>query len=305
MADHQETVRPGDRSDSATPWPGVAERARPAGLEQRSPDPATCPFFRSVDAAGSLHRPVEGVDPANRCAAVGAPRPQSSLQQELVCLTASHVDCPRYERGMLTIARATPPRAARVLSRATLAALAILAVSASASLAFVIARGGLALPQGPAASEPLAAASSGALVGAASGPASARPSAAPTATTTARPTAQATVSPSRTAAPTPTPTPKPPPAATPVPPEPTVRPTAPPTRAPVITPRPVSDRYALLSPCSSQPDCWVYTIRTGDNLFSIGNYFGHSLETIYRLNPWTRTTPLRAGQALVLPPPTR
>jgi len=73
----------------------------------------------------------------------------------------------------------------------------------------------------------------------------------------------------------------------------------------VITPRPVSDRYALLSPCSSQPDCWVYTIRTGDNLFSIGNYFGHSLETIYRLNPWTRTTPLRAGQALVLPPPTR
>jgi LysM repeat protein len=49
----------------------------------------------------------------------------------------------------------------------------------------------------------------------------------------------------------------------------------------------------------------LYTIRSGDNLFSIGRYFGVSLETIRRLNPWTRTQGIRAGRQLVLPPPTR
>ncbi|HVL54545.1 MAG TPA: LysM domain-containing protein, partial [Vitreimonas sp.] len=61
----------------------------------------------------------------------------------------------------------------------------------------------------------------------------------------------------------------------------------------------------LLTPCSNAPDCWIYTIRSGDNLFSIANYFGHSLETVYRLNPWAQSTPLRSGQQLILPPPTR
>ena len=43
----------------------------------------------------------------------------------------------------------------------------------------------------------------------------------------------------------------------------------------------------------------------GDNLFSIANYFGVSLEAVYDRNPWTRTSSLRAGQELRLPPPTR
>ncbi len=49
----------------------------------------------------------------------------------------------------------------------------------------------------------------------------------------------------------------------------------------------------------------MYTVRSGDNLYSIANYFGHSLSTIYRLNPWARDTRLKAGQELVLPPPRR
>jgi hypothetical protein len=77
----------------------------------------------------------------------------------------------------------------------------------------------------------------------------------------------------------------------------------PPTPAAPATPS--SDRYALLTPCSDRPDCWIYVIRSGDNLFSIANYFGVPLETVYALNPTTRTTPLRAGQPLVLPAPTR
>jgi hypothetical protein len=78
-----------------------------------------------------------------------------------------------------------------------------------------------------------------------------------------------------------------------------------PTPSPSPTPRPRSGRYALLAPCPDQPRCWLYTIRSGDNLFSIAHYFGVPLDTVRRLNPWTRTKGTRVGQQLVLPPPTR
>jgi LysM repeat protein len=61
----------------------------------------------------------------------------------------------------------------------------------------------------------------------------------------------------------------------------------------------------LLRPCPNVDKCWIYTVRRGDNLFSIANYFGVSLESIYDRNPWTRTESLRAGRELRLPPPTR
>jgi len=90
---------------------------------------------------------------------------------------------------------------------------------------------------------------------------------------------------------------------------PTISPSPAPTPSPTVnatpSPRPTSDRYALLEPCPNEPDCWIYIVRAGDNLVSIANYFGVSLDRVYDLNPWARTTPLRAGQELVLPPPTR
>jgi LysM repeat protein len=49
----------------------------------------------------------------------------------------------------------------------------------------------------------------------------------------------------------------------------------------------------------------MYRVRRGDNLFSIANYFGVPLASIYARNPWLRGTGLRAGQQLRLPPPTR
>jgi LysM repeat protein len=268
----------------------AAQLAIPATLDHRSPFLTTCPFFRSLDASQQLSGPVEAPDPANRCAAFGEPKPQSARQQELVCLTRSHQDCPRYLRGALVLREAEAPAAARrSLSRATVAALVLLAVSAGASFAFVVVRGGLAVPLGPGATQAAAAATG-------------------TPMPTATPTVTLPPTPMPTESPAPTPSPTPEPTATPTP-APTATPTSPPTPTPAptraATPRPTSDRYALLTPCSSTPNCWIYTVRSGDNLYSIANYFGVSLERVYDLNPWTRTTPLRAGQELILPPPTR
>jgi spore germination protein YaaH len=61
----------------------------------------------------------------------------------------------------------------------------------------------------------------------------------------------------------------------------------------------------LLEPCGDEPDCWIYTVREGDNLVSIARYFGVPFDVVTERNPWTETTPLVAGQELRLPPPTR
>jgi hypothetical protein len=55
---------------------------------------------------------------------------------------------------------------------------------------------------------------------------------------------------------------------------PTPEPTPEPTATPKPTKKPSSSRYDLLTPCPDQPDCWIYRIRSGDNLYSIVNYFG-------------------------------
>lgn len=268
--------RPTDGPD-AGPWLPV--------LDDRSPDPATCPFLRSVATDAGRERliaPVESPDPANRCAALAEAVPQSLRQQELVCLTSGHVNCPRYLRGAIAAPEpvAARPRARTTWSPAILASVAIVVMAFAASIAFVTARGGLAID--PAATT--------------------RPSASAVAQVSDPPSAEPTVV--ATAEPTPEPTPEP--TATPEPtPEPTPAPTPTPEPTPAPTPRPTSDRYQLLEPCPDASNCWIYTVRTGDNLFSIANYFGVSLDSVYARNPWARDTPLRAGQQLRLPPPTR
>jgi hypothetical protein len=163
-------------------------------------------------------------------------------------------------------------RSNRTVTPAIAAALVVLAASFALSVAFVLANGGLDLP---AAQRPSS--STGAVAEA--------PSASAASTDTAPPSAAPNASP------------------TPVAPRPSSTPAARPTPAP--TPRSSSNRYDLLTACPDAPDCWIYVVRQGDNLFSIAKYFGVPLAVVEERNPWTKDTQLVAGQKLRLPPPTR
>ncbi len=162
-----------------------------------------------------------------------------------------------------------PSRGPRALTPAIAASIVLLVASAAAAISFVAATGGLQLP----GTLPTDAAVT---IGSPAPP-----------TATPAPTAAVTPSP----APGPTATPAPSPAASP-----TVS----------VTPAPTSDRYQLLEQCPTTPDCYLYTIRIGDNLRSIANYFGVRYDTILLLNP-TITEPetILPGDVIVLPQPGR
>ncbi len=289
--------------------PGVAGvgsggMGRPAATgEDRSPNAWVCPFLRSSDEDDALGLPVEAPDPANRCAALHDPVPQSLRQQELVCLTSGHVNCPRYLRGSIgaterlervprvqrverTPGNQTLKPGSRTVTPATAGALATFALAFLVSVGFVIANGGLVLT---AASGP---SPSGGVLGEVE---------------TVAPTAAPTVAPTPTPAPTPPVTPSPTPTASPsASPTPTPSPTSSPTPKPTPkpTPRPTSGRFALLTPCPKTPGCYVYLIRSGDNLYSIANYFGVSLTRVQQMNPWVNGG-LVVGRGLRIPTPTR
>lgn len=242
--------------------------------------PWICPFLRSVER-GTLGDPFPIPDEANRCTALGDAAPQSLRQQEHACLVSAHVNCPRFVRGVLTVEPTAPASGARrQLTPAIVAALIVLAASFALSIGFVVANGGMDLPIAESADSPVASGAPSPAESSGSVDASAGPAA------STQPSAAVPPSAGPSAAVTPTPS-------------------AAPTPATPSTPRPTSDRYALLTPCADGSACWIYVIRSGDNLVSIARYFGVPLEVVYDLNPWTRTTKLVAGQALRLPPPTR
>ena len=103
-------------------------------LAGRSDDPEICPFLRAEDDAERMVAPIEAPDPANRCAALREPVPQSLRQQELVCLASGHVNCPRYLRGAVVIAEAPAAavRPGRSVSPAVLGSLLVLVMAATA-----------------------------------------------------------------------------------------------------------------------------------------------------------------------------
>ena len=273
-----------------------------AGIAGPSSNPAICPFLRAVDDDDVLTAATETPHPANRCAAMSEVVPQSLRQQDLVCLTSGHVNCPRFLRGVplarvpvVPVARARPS-----ISWPILGSILVLVSAFIGSVAFVVSRGGIDMA---AAALPIR---SPAAFSSAQAVASVAPS---VALVTLAPATAAPLTPAPTTPPTPTPvpTPTPTPSAKPTP-KPTARPTATPTARPTARPtvKPVSSRYAVLERCSSGvKNCWVYTLRSGDNLYSIANYFGIPLATIYDRNPWTRTESLRAGRELILPAPRR
>ncbi|MBI3745913.1 MAG: LysM peptidoglycan-binding domain-containing protein [Chloroflexi bacterium] len=286
--------------------------------ETRSPDPTICPFLRAT-GDGGLAEPVPRPDDTNRCLADGPPMPQDLAWQATTCLATAHITCLRYLSGSSSpglpaggaeanageaAAAATAPQGAAdaviatdagivadadrppsyppmvdlsqptrmsaTMTPAVVLSLVLLVASAAGAITFVAATGGLALPTaGPSAV--------------------AVASASPTATASAVPTPGAT----GTATATPTGQPSP---------------IASPTTAPSagLTPAPTSSRYALLTPCPSTPACYHYTVRVGDNLRSIANYFGVPYETILARNPAIPDPArIQPGTVLTLPPPTR
>ena len=101
--------------DPSRPVTSDAAGPGPVG-EDHSPNAWVCPFLRAIDDADALGLPIESPDPANRCAALPDAVPQSLRQQELVCLTSGHVNCPRYLRGSVggrRVARRASRRAGR------------------------------------------------------------------------------------------------------------------------------------------------------------------------------------------------
>jgi hypothetical protein len=295
----------------------VAVGVRPALLvfddAARSPNPAVCPFFRfALD--GDLVAPLLKPDEGNRCAAIGAPRPESARQQELVCLTPAHADCPRYLRGALALQDPAAARRPAAVPRATLAALLILVLSAGISFGFVVQRGGIELPvvAGAPSSTTLALAASP--VAAPTATPNLGPTPAPTplasvpasaAAVSVPPSASPTVPPSPSPTPSPSPSPTPSPTASPSP-TPVLTPSATPPPTPKPTKKPTSDRYKLLDPCPDRSNCYLYTVRSGDNLYSIAHYFGVPLATIYAWNPaYANGAHLKVGNKIRMPPPTR
>jgi hypothetical protein len=247
---------------------------------------AICPFLASEFADGRTAGAIGRPDPANRCIALGDAKPQSERQQGLVCLTASHINCPRYLRGVL-LAGTPPPKTRQPISVAVIGSALVLAGALAASFGFLIVRGGFDLPIASPGSSPFALAATAA-------PA-ASPSQAPTVVPSDAPSASLPPSPSPSQVPSDSPAPTPPPSPTPAP---SARPT------PQPTPAPTSDRYALLTRCPSTPDCWIYTIRSGDNLRSIANWFGVSYDRVRAMNPGL-AVPIHAGDRLRIPTPTR
>ena len=104
--DPSTTEQPHDvRMDDPGATPRPADTLGRGPVDEPSANQRICPFLRSIDDGDRLGVPVEAPDQSNRCAALSGPVPQSLRQQELVCLTSGHVNCPRYMRGAMTVAK--------------------------------------------------------------------------------------------------------------------------------------------------------------------------------------------------------
>jgi hypothetical protein len=69
---------------------------------------------------------------------------------------------------------------------------------------------------------------------------------------------------------------------------------------------PSPERLALVTPCPAEPDCYLYQLRSGDNLTSVATYFGVSNGELLDRNPEiTDPSTVRTGKVIRLPTPRR
>ncbi len=260
-------------ADASMADPEVATRRALDALPGRSPNPHVCPFLRAIAEPETLVAPRDRPAAEHRCAAFGDPLAPSPLQQELVCLVASHVACPRYARGAAEVraglvvggrSGGRSPAAVRLAGAAVVAAVLI-------SLVFGLANGGL-------------------LGG-------------------ATPTPSALAIASEAASPSPEPTPEGTPSGTPSQEaSPTVTPPLTATAPPTATPGPtgIAARWAGLPRCPAPQTCYLYTVRRGDTFYGIATYFGTNVAGLKALNPaHASNTTIHVGEQLKIPPPPR
>jgi hypothetical protein len=287
-------VSGGDGPDTLDLSPRFRPWSEPA---QSTAVPLRCHFLRMVTPDGKLAEAQATAVPSHRCAAFGDPLPLSLRQQELVCLQRVHVSCPRYVRGTLLAseaeARPEGQETRRRFPLMTLVAIALVCISILALIA-----GGLGFFGGGPGAAPASHQSTIAQ-------GSPTPSASAESTATSTPTPQPTPvpSPTRTLAPTATPAHTPTPVPTPTP-----------VSSPTWPPGATASRMDLLKPCTDQPNCYLYTVRSGvengspghtdDTIPAIATFFGVKQSAILALNPWAADG-ITPGQQLKIPPPTR
>ena len=275
-------------------------------LELRSQNPLICPFLRAVEDDDRLLVPIEAPDALNRCAALQDAIPQSLRQQELVCLTSGHVNCPRYLRGALVagepLRRRTvgPPGAPPVLGpapaghqgdgrRAACPDCLVLGVGCvRRGSRRDRAPGGRGQSPEPE-SEPLGARGGPRARNQSDAQRRTQPHRRPRRTQRRRPRRR----PPRHRRPTPTPTPTPTPS-----PKPTA--TAKPAGDPILA------RFPELHRCPNRSNCYVYVVEPGNNLVSIANYYRVSYDRVLQMNPQiTNPANLHAGDQVRMPTPQR
>jgi len=290
-----ESGQPGEGPDTIDLSPRFRPWSEPA---QGSGVPLQCHFLRTVTPDGRLAEAQATAVPTHRCAAFGDPLPLSLRQQELVCLQRVHVSCPRYVRGTL-LASEAEARPADQEQKTRFPLLTVIAIGLVVLGILVLATNGLGFFGG--GTKPLATHTP--LIGAGSPTPTATPTLVPTPTPTAVPSASASAAPTPTATPAPSATPSPTP-------QPTA--TATPKASPTWPPGATASRMNLLTPCTDQPNCWLYTVRSAaqngspvnDTVSGIATFFGVKQSAIINMNPWAAggVTP---GQQLKIPNPTR
>ena len=106
---------------------------------------AICPYLAREGPDGTLGPAVPTVDPAHRCTALADAVPQSARQQELVCLTAAHANCPRFLRGRQLVEAPPVVPVRQPISPAVIIAALVFVAAIAASFGFLAVRGGFEL----------------------------------------------------------------------------------------------------------------------------------------------------------------